>query len=405
MIDRAAQPLDQHLFGLCEILADHTDVLLHRVDGASSPGWADERDWSEYLLSLPEHTLQRAEEQGLLIADASNPRMPSGLRELLVRAHAYSRVPSLEVREELVGHDTRSINLRKRAQLAALLSVGVGLAGAVSRIVDIGAGRGHLTRLAAREWNKNALGIERDPALVSEAQSLAGTLGIQFVCLDALHDDLSLGPHDLAMGLHACGEVGDTLVQKSAEGRSHVMLVSCCPQKISARQRTPLSMLAQQSGLSLPREVLGLANMSHSPHGVELSLSATLEARVNRYALRVFLRSRGLNVEPGAEMQGLNRRRAYRGLEPLVASACAIRGLPLPGPAELVVCSAQAKEEYDRVRRLSLPRMALARVLELTIVLDRAVFLLERGYDVQVAELFAKNVSPRNLVIAARPSV
>jgi hypothetical protein len=48
-----------------------------------------------------------------------------------------------------------------------------------------------------------------------------------------------------------------------------------------------------------------------------------------------------------------------------------------------------------------LPRSALARVVEVALVLDRASFLGEAGYSVRVATVFDEAVSPRNLGIFA----
>jgi hypothetical protein len=46
-------------------------------------------------------------------------------------------------------------------------------------------------------------------------------------------------------------------------------------------------------------------------------------------------------------------------------------------------------------------RNALGRVLELYLLLDRAIFLEEKGYDVSVAEFFDERISPRNIGITA----
>jgi len=45
----------------------------------------------------------------------------------------------------------------------------------------------------------------------------------------------------------------------------------------------------------------------------------------------------------------------------------------------------------------------LARVVELSVVLDRALHLLERGYTVRVATLFERAVTPRNISLIREP--
>ena len=44
----------------------------------------------------------------------------------------------------------------------------------------------------------------------------------------------------------------------------------------------------------------------------------------------------------------------------------------------------------------------LGRVLEIFLALDRAVFLLSAGYDVQVVEVFPVQTSPRNIAVLGR---
>jgi hypothetical protein len=44
------------------------------------------------------------------------------------------------------------------------------------------------------------------------------------------------------------------------------------------------------------------------------------------------------------------------------------------------------------------------RLVELTVVLDRATFLAERGLSVRVTELFERRITPRNTLLLARRS-
>jgi hypothetical protein len=46
-------------------------------------------------------------------------------------------------------------------------------------------------------------------------------------------------------------------------------------------------------------------------------------------------------------------------------------------------------------------RNALGRVMELYLLVDRAIFLEEKGYKVEVQEFFDEELSPRNIGITA----
>ena len=61
----------------------------------------------------------------------------------------------------------------------------------------------------------------------------------------------------------------------------------------------------------------------------------------------------------------------------------------------------EARRRYARMRRLSLPRNMLARLLEIAVVLDRGAALEESGHAVQWASIFERAVSPRNLALFA----
>ncbi|HMR76095.1 MAG TPA: methyltransferase, partial [Polyangiaceae bacterium] len=59
-------------------------------------------------------------------------------------------------------------------------------------------------------------------------------------------------------------------------------------------------------------------------------------------------------------------------------------------------------EEYAVMRRLELPRSMLGRLVECVVVLDRAAYLEEADYAVEVGVLVPRGITPRNLAIIAR---
>ena len=153
---------------------------------------------------------------------------------------------------------------------------------------------------------------------------------------------------------------------------------------------------------SLRKPDLGLTNLTFGAQGVEASLRDNLRARETRLALRQLLGARGLEVRPGEEMRGVNRRKAHAGLAELAQLALARRALPPPSAAELRLHAENARRDYAAMRRLALPRHLLSRLVELAVVLDRAASLEEAGLSVEVTQLFENNVTPRNTLILAR---
>lgn len=93
--------------------------------------------------------------------------------------------------------------------------------------------------------------------------------------------------------------------------------------------------------------------------------------------------------------------RVRQGLAEIAALSLGKRGLPPASAAELADASARAEHADASITRLALPRDALARVLEVAIVTDRARLLEEGGWRTRVVTLFSSRTSPRNLAIVA----
>lgn len=383
------------------LLGPALDIIAERVDDATVPAWCSERGWDEPLLALTDAELEQCESRGL--AEVSDlPALPASLRSLASEVRELCSLPVLQSRPAALAAPVfRGVSARKREQLSALLGALAPLVEGAERIVDVGAGSGHFARLSAQHFGRETLGLERNPERVASARARADAdqVSAQFAVVDAGREPLALRLGDLAIGLHACGELGDLLVRVTAETGSDLALVSCCLQKISGVERRPLSRAA--GTLALRKETLGLSNLTSQSFGVEGTIEEMLRARQARYALRLLLRARGLTLESGAEMRGINRRRAHYGLSDLAPRALASRGLAPASADELAEHERAAALHHRAVRRLSLPRNLLARVVELSVVLDRAMLLAESGHAVRVAALFERAVTPRNISLFA----
>jgi hypothetical protein len=187
------------------------------------------------------------------------------------------------------------------------------------------------------------------------------------------------------------------LVQAAGATRCELAIVSCCLQKTPGPTRVALSRAGKT--FSLPKAALGLTNLTPQAEGVEASLTDNLRARELRLALRRLLHARSIDVRVGEEMRGLNRRRAQGSWLDLATRALGQRGLEPPTASELEFHGANARRDHATIRRLSLPRTLLGRLVELAIVFDRGALLEEAGLHVQVAELFERRVTPRNTLI------
>ncbi len=385
------------------ILGEAQDIVASRPVEGHAPEWADQRGWSDYLLGLSDAELTEAERAPARWL-AAHTEAPASLRAITQQASALCS--AFEDVSEPERHALeRHVKRRKQAQLEAFSAVALQEFAGVSRIVDLGSGHGHLTRALARALRpEETLGIDWHDERVARAIDLAGDGGPRFVHADAsrdVNDELALAAGDLVVGLHPCGDLGDVLVSRAREANAHVLAVSCCFQKTSQDARSALSRQAQSAGFSVPKHALGLANVSPVSFEGSGSLAEKRAWRRTRLGLHLLLEARGVEVAPGAEARGVPKDRVRQGLAEIAALSLGKRGLPPASAAELADASARAEHADASITRLALPRDALARVLEVAIVTDRARLLEEGGWRTRVVTLFSSRTSPRNLAIVA----
>lgn len=387
-----------------DLLCAHRDVIDERPAQGLPPRALVSRGWASALAALDDATLESLEIGGL---DAPWPAdTPPSLSALVEEARAICNLPAIDAPALETRHDhlprVRETP-RKRAQVEAFVDVVASMSEAASRVLDVGAGHGHLTRALAERLreHRTVVGLERDPELASRARRLSTESAVSFEVTDVIDDGLAVRSDDCVVGLHACGELGDAMVSAAARTGASLALVGCCPQKRSTPARRAF-VRARGDTLDLATRVLGLANLTARDVGVEASRRENLEARERRLALHRLLEEEVGPLRFGAEMDGLNRRAAHDDLPTLVQRAFARRGRPAPSAVAIDRAAAWAAEQHALVRRLSLPRSMLARVIEVFVLVDRAVHLEHHGRSVTMGALFPTSVSARNLVLVAR---
>ena len=390
------------LRGAAQLVAESRDLLEGRP-GASgtTPRALVERGWDAFLVSLDEDELQAIETHG---HDARWPeRAPPDLRSFVERAAGVCMLPTFPTPGDSARPPRRGETPRKRAQIDAFARLVLPLATRSTRVVDVGSGHGHLTREIAQDTALPVVGLERDTALAGRARTLSHGASPTFAVTDVLCDGLSVSTGDCVIGLHACGELGDVMVTSVAGSRGVALaLVGCCLQKRRQASRRPLCAVEGLGDrLDLPRDLLGLSNLTARDDGVEASRTRNLAARERRLALHRLLSEGGEALRFGAEIEGLNRRTSQRDLSHLVARAFALRGRAAPSQKAIDEAAAWAHGEHARARRFSLPRAMLSRVLEVYVLLDRAAYLEGHGFAVEVGVLFPAIVSARNLALVA----
>ncbi len=209
----------------------------------------------------------------------------------------------------------------------------------------------------------------------------------------------------LPVGLHTCGPLAVDIIRSAAKGRVPGLVnFGCCYQTLDARPDFQnLSSFAQDHGpLWLNQFALTLSCRAHRKMD-EKSFDLKLKVKHYRYAIHLLLTDhyRRTNVlSLGNSHPSLYDRpfSAYA-LEQLRRLSIQSRHTELE--LDEFFAQEQVQTTVQRMIAAGLIRNALGRVLEIYLLLDRAIFLEEHGYDASVTEFFDERISPRNIGITA----
>ncbi|WP_263261722.1 SAM-dependent methyltransferase [Pseudomonas sp. RIT-PI-S] len=272
---------------------------------------------------------------------------------------------------------------------------------APSHWLDWCAGKGHLGRRLASE-GQSLTCWEHDPALVAAGQALSEHHGLQAEhCLtDVLASGLRIPAGVTPVALHACGDLHIRLLTLAlAQGCTQLAIAPCCYNRTRASLYVPLSRQGNRENPELTLEDLALPASEAVTAGTrerrqrDLSMARRLGFDLLQRRLR---NSDSYLPTPSLPVSWLGRP-----FEDYCRHLAQLKGLPAIPPCDWASLEAQGWARLAQVRNLELPRALFRRPLELWLVLDRALWLHEQGYQVRVGTFCEAAVTPRNLMIIA----
>ena len=270
--------------------------------------------------------------------------------------------------------------------------------------LDWCAGKGHLGRRLMSAGEQLTC-LEYDPALIESGQQLSQRhhLPAHHIQQDVLAPEaaLQLTARMTPVALHACGDLHVRLLQlASAAGCAQLAVSPCCYNRIGGSHYQALSTAAKASGLQLSLDDLGLP----------MSETVTAGTRVRRQRDESMARRLGFDLwqrqhrqcdeylsTPSLPGTWLNKPFAE-----YCADLAALKNLSTSGDEDWPALQAAGWERLAQVRTLELVRGLFRRPLEVWMVLDRALYLEENGYEVQVGEFCDNHLTPRNLMLLAQ---
>lgn len=269
--------------------------------------------------------------------------------------------------------------------------------------LDWCSGKGHLGRILAHDGSALTC-LEYDPALVAAGQALSERLQIDAShrLQDVLAEDAGaqLQAGHTPVALHACGDLHVRLLQlASAAGCRQLAVAPCCYNRIAGSDYRPLSATARASGLQLSREDLRLP----------LSETVTASARVRRQRDQSMARRLAFDLlqrelrasDDYLPTPSLPGDWLHKPFADYCRDLAALKQLPSPPACDWQALEARGWQRLAEVRNLELVRALFRRPLELWLLLDRALYLEEQGYQVRLGRFCEPDLTPRNLLLLA----
>lgn len=265
--------------------------------------------------------------------------------------------------------------------------------------LDWCAGKGYLGRRLLQA-DQALTCLEYDPALIAAGQALSDHHGLPVIHrLQDVMADVALSREHTPVALHACGDLHVRLLKlASAVGCQQLALAPCCYNRITADTYQALSNAGRASTLQLSIDDLGLPLSETVTAGkrVRLQRDTSMARRLGFDQLQRELRGCDEYLPaPSLPTSWLDKPFADYCRE-----LARLKGLST-GEQEWATLEAYGWSRLAEVRNLELVRGLFRRPLELWLVLDRALFLSETGYKVEVGSFCEPALTPRNLMVLA----
>jgi hypothetical protein len=286
------------------------------------------------------------------------------------------------------------------------------------RIIDIGGGVGHFSRVMAHYYQLNCISIDREKSFQESGKKrllryrkLSDARDVEFseINFGSSEDEDRLknilNSKAFTIGLHTCGNLANTVMSTTLKhGGSGLLSFGCCYHKMTNENDFPKStFFKDQLPLKLNIFALTLATRAHGP----ISFSDfELKNRVKNYrgALHLFLYHK-LNRKNCFDVGELKNVKEY--LLPFshyIRSKLLILGIDhqfSDREFDDFYNDPKTQSTLKKMFLLSLIRWHIGRVLEVFILLDRVLYLEENQMKVSIQTYFEEEISPRNIGILA----
>lgn len=261
------------------------------------------------------------------------------------------------------------------------------------QLIDIGSGKAHLSFLLAKEMEINCKCIDAN----KEIQEAAKRDRFNDVIREKIQfrnqlikkdTKIDLKESDLLFGLHACGDLSIYLMQQAIDQGSHFLSIPCCFHKQTIQN------LSGEQSIILQQFALNLANRSKVHMNDEL-YEIRREFKRYRYALEFIYQNEF--IEPLPALGNAHKSWYKLSFKEYVQKY----DHDLFGLNDLEIKYEEILPIVEDYILIEVIRNPLARLIEQYLILDRALFLEQNEFLVDIHEIFDSKRSPRNIAIYA----
>jgi len=264
-------------------------------------------------------------------------------------------------------------------------------------------GKGFLGRILASQSGQRVTSFEYQQALCESGQHEADKQGLSmnFVQGDAFSPESIRAFHSNqhAVALHACGDLHVSLINKGVDKQLPAMTFSpCCYHLIQDECYQPMSEAAKESKLSLNKSELRIP-LQETVTGGERVKRHRVEEMTFRLGFDLLLRE-ALGLEEYQPIPSIKKSQLSEGFEAFCLWASDLKSIVLP-KVDFAKYEEKGLQRYWQMERMSLVQQPFRRALELWLVLDKALFLQQSGYQVTLSQFCSRETTPRNILVHA----
>lgn len=316
------------------------------------------------------------------------------------------KLSELENREQTPKELGRELNLKisEKKQHELELVKAIVNHDSYDEIIDVGGGVGYLSCSLLEDSQLKSICIDMNSDLQSAGERFSSkALGeksqnIKFI--NAKFDDQlsldNLSANSMAISLHGCGKLSSDVIKFAiSNSLKGVLNFGCCYHKLEGAYN--LSAFSKNNNLVFTTNALHLASRCARQVSSE-DIVTRMRFKRYRYSLHYYLYQ---NFGKTFSALGNAKKTDYTGSFSKYAKKFAPEHLSniLDSDLDAFFEDLNTVETFKANFAADLIRLFLGRLIELYIVLDRAIFLEESGRDVQVVEVFDRKLSPRNIMI------